>query len=346
MDPLAAPPDERVLPEAYLVGARRQKRRVLLSLAVGALLLGSATACLVTQPMPKVKPGVGPCPVDPANLERHVRYLSEACVPRDWRSGQGLGQAAEFIAATLRSHGGRTSEQVFEVRGKPYKNILASFGPETGPRLVVGAHYDTCDALPGADDNASGVAGLLELGRLLGAAAPGIRVDLVAYTLEEPPFFRTRHMGSARHAQALKAEGSAVKAMIALEMIGRFSDAPGSQNYPSALLAPLYPDQGNFIAVVGRLGDISLVRAVKGAMIRTTPLPVVSINAPRWIPGIDFSDHHPYWDAGFPAVMVTDTAFNRNRDYHTPQDTADRLDYVRMARVVQGVHGAVLELAR
>ena len=153
-------------------------------------------------------------------------------------------------------------------------------------------------------------------------------------------------MGSARHAQALKAEGGALKAMIALEMIGRFSDAPGSQDYPSPLISPLYPDRGNFVAVVGRLGDIALVRSVKGAMIQATPLPVISINGPRWIPGLDFSDHHPYWDAGFSAVMVTDTAFYRNGDYHTDRDTADHLDYRRMAQVVQGVHAAVLELSK
>jgi len=153
-------------------------------------------------------------------------------------------------------------------------------------------------------------------------------------------------MGSAHHAQFLKSSGVRLKAAIALEMLGRFSDASSSQRYPSALIAPLYPDRGNFIAVVGRLGDIGLVRSVKGAMIRATPLPVVSINGPRWIPGLDFSDHHPYWDAGFSAVMVTDTAFYRNADYHTAQDTADRLDYPRLARVVQGVHAAVLALAK
>jgi Zn-dependent M28 family amino/carboxypeptidase len=279
-------------------------------------------------------------------LERHVRFLSEDCVPRDWQSPEGLGKAADYIANSLRESGGKVTEQTFEVRGRSFRNILAAFGPDSPERIVVGAHYDVCEQLPGADDNASGVAGLLELARLLKANAPLLRVELVAYTLEEPPFFRSHNMGSSQHARFLRSEGVKVKAMIALEMIGRFSDAPGSQRYPSALISPLYPDRGDFIAVVGRLGDIVAVRSVKAAMIRATPLPVVSINGPRWIPGLDFSDHHPYWDAGYSAVMVTDTAFYRNADYHTNRDTADRLDYPRMARVVQGVHAAVCDLAK
>lgn len=326
--------------------ARRRRLRVALGLATALTLISGTLACLVTQPMPFVKSGSGPCPVEPVRLEAHVRYLSEACFPRDWRSTENLDKAAAYISAALAEAGGRVTEQRYEVRGKGYLNIVGSFGPEVGPRVVVGAHYDACEALPAADDNASGVAALLELGRRLGKEPSEGRVDLVAFSLEEPPFFRTPHMGSAQHAASLEAAGAEVRAMVSLEMIGHFEDAAGSQRYPSALLGALYPDRGDFIAVVGRLGDLRLVRAVKGALRRATPLPVVSINAPRWIPGVDFSDHHPYWDRGFPAVMVTDTAFNRNLDYHTERDTPGRLDYVRMARVVQGVEAAVRELGR
>ena len=342
MEPLPNASEASAIPADFVRAARRQKLRVAFWLGAGLLVLGSAAACLVVQPMPFLKPGQGTLAVEPARLEAHVRFLAETCAPRHWQGRAGLEKAGCYIAETLRSSGGRVSEQVFDVRGHPYRNVIASFGPEGGARILVGAHYDACGPLPGADDNASGVAGVLELARLLGAHPPPLRVDLVAYTLEEPPFFRTGNMGSARHAQALAMEGAKVKAMIALEMIGRFSDAPGSQAYPSLLISPLYPDRGNFIAVVGRLGDIGLVRSVKRSMTRATALPVVSINAPRWIPGIDFSDHHPYWDAGFPAVMVTDTAFYRNTDYHTGEDTPDRLDYVRMSQVVQGVYATVL----
>ncbi len=339
-------PDVTAIPEGYARTLRRRRIRVFLALGLAFLLVGSLGACLVVQPMPFMGPRQGAAEVVPSRLEAHVRYLVEDCAPRHWQGREGLAKAGAYIEKGFRDAGGRISEQVFEVRGKPYRNVIASFGPQSGPRVIVGAHYDACEPLPGADDNASGVAGLLELARLLGAHPPVMRVELVAYTLEEPPFFRTQDMGSARHAQAVKARGEAVRAMIALEMIGRFSDAPQSQAYPSALISPLYPDRGNFIAVVGRLNDIGLTRSVKRTLRGATSLPVVSINAPRWIPGLDFSDHHPYWDAGFPAVMVTDTAFYRNTDYHTAQDTPERLDYPRMAQVVQGVHAAVERLAR
>lgn len=344
IDPKA--PDATAIPAEYARRQRRRKVRVFAGLGLAFLVLGSLGACLVVQPMPFVKPRQSAITVESSKLETHVRYLVEDCAPRHWQGREGLEKAGGYIEKVLRDAGGCMSEQVFEVRGKAFRNVIASFGPESGPRIIVGAHYDACEPLPGADDNASGVAGLLELGRLLGAHPPAMRVELVAYTLEEPPFFRTQNMGSARHAQALKAKGEAVRAMIALEMIGRFSDEPQSQAYPSVLISPLYPDRGDFIAVVGRLNDIGLTRAVKRTMRGATSLPVVSINAPRWVPGLDFSDHHPYWDKGFPAVMVTDTAFYRNTDYHTAQDTPERLDYLRMAQVVQGVHAAVERLTR
>jgi len=254
--------------------------------------------------------------------------------------------AAEHIASALRADGGRVSNQGIVARGIPFRNVIASYGPEGGPRVVVGAHYDACGPKPGADDNASGVAGLLELGHLLGLHPPECRVDLVAYTLEEPPFFRTRDMGSAWHARQVRSEQAPILGVIVLEMIGRYSDAPDSQRYPSVLMEPFYPSRGNFVTVVGRFGDIPLTRRVKASMKAAAPLPVRSINGPRWIPGLDFSDHHPYWDQGFSAVMVTDTAFYRNVDYHTNADTPDRLDYSRMAQVVDGVCAAVQDLGK
>lgn len=337
-------------PDSPLADFQTRARRRSLRLALGLLaLLGLGTgslAWLITQPTWTTLGGSPSRLPPPDRLEGHVRYLSETCRPRDWRHPEGLDRAADYIDARFKDAGGRTWSQTFQVRGRTYRNLGASFGPETGPRVVLGAHYDACEDLPAADDNASGVAGLLELAHSLGIQPPSGRVDLVAYTLEEPPYFRTQDMGSARHAEALRQAGSQVKAMLALEMIGRFEDAPASQRYPSNLLGFLYPDQGNFIAVVGRTRDLGLVRTVKRSLRGANPLPVVSINAPRWIPGLDFSDHHPFWDRGFSTAMVTDTAFYRNRDYHTERDTADRLDYMRMAQVVQGVEAAVRRLAQ
>jgi hypothetical protein len=283
--------------------------------------------------------------VSPERLRAHVVALSREFVPRDFAHPANLDRAAAYIQGELARAGGDAWEQPYEAGGSTFRNVAASFGPETRDRIVIGAHYDAAGPYPAADDNASGVAGLIELAHLLGATPPPTRVELVAYPLEEPPFYRTPHMGSAVHAASLRRQGVRVRVMMSLEMIGYFTDAPDSQKLPLAALKPFYPSRGNFIAVVGKLGQALLVRRIKRAMRRASPLGVHSINAPRWVPGVDFSDHMNYWDAGYPAVMITDTAFYRNPYYHTARDTADTLDYERMAQVVEGVHAAILTLA-
>lgn len=282
--------------------------------------------------------------VSSARLEAHVRRLSREFVPRDFAHPANLDRAASYVLEEFERAGGDPWEQPYQAGGSTYRNVAAAFGPESPERIVVGAHYDAVGPYPAADDNASGVAGLIELAHLLGRDAPPIRVELVAYPLEEPPFYRTPFMGSAVHAASLRRRGVRVRVMMSLEMIGYFTDAPGSQKLPLAVLRPFYPSRGDFIAVVGKLGQAMLVRRVKRAMRRATPLPVHSINAPRWVPGVDFSDHMNYWDAGYPAVMITDTAFYRNPHYHTAHDAADTLDYARMALVVEGVHAAIRRL--
>jgi Zn-dependent M28 family amino/carboxypeptidase len=237
-------------------------------------------------------------------------------------------------------------DQTYRAFSGTYRNVLASYGPDTPERIVVGAHYDAAGDDPGADDNASGVAGLLELGRLLAASPPPLRVELAAYTLEEPPGFATESMGSVVHARSLRAEGARVRLMISLEMIGTFSDAPGSQSFPVGVPRGDYPTTGSFIAVVGRNGQGGMVAEIAGAMRLASRVPVETLVARRSVPGVDLSDHRSFWDEDYPAVMVTDTAFFRNPRYHTPEDTADTLDYVRMAEVVQGVHCAVQAVAR
>jgi len=329
----------------YRAASRRFRTRLAVGMGFAFVALCGSISCVVTQPVFTQKTDGHAWAADPQRLEAHVRFLAVECRPRDWSSPAGLAKAGAYLEAVFRQSGGRAWKQTFEARGRTYTNYGVTFGPESGPRLVVGAHYDACGDLPAADDNASGVAGILELARRLGSSPPSSRVDLVAYSLEEPPFFRTQDMGSAHHAKALAAEKVEVRAMISLEMIGRFEDRPDSQHIPFPL-SFLYPDRGNFIAIVGRFSDIGLTRRMKSAMQAATPLPVRSLSGPRWIPGVDFSDHHPFWDRGYHAVMITDTAFNRNRDYHTEGDTPEKLDYRRMAQVVQGAEWAIRDLAR
>ena len=318
---------------------------VILAGFVGLLLVG--LWFWVTQPTTVGRMrGARSASADPARLEVHVRTLCKDFSPRDAAHPENLNRVAAYVRANFESAGGIVSEQPVEVGRSTYRNVIGLFGPETDERVIVGAHYDTAGPLPGADDNASGVAGLIELARLLGQGPPAGRVELVAYTLEEPPFFRSRHMGSAVHAASLRERGVRVSAMFSLEMIGYFSDREGSQQFPLSFLKNFYPTHGNFIAVVGSFGQGLVVRRIKKAMGDASPLPVLSVNAPRAVPGVDFSDHLNYWEAGYPAVMITDTAFYRNPNYHTALDAPDTLDYGRMAMVVQGVHEAVLRLSR
>lgn len=279
-----------------------------------------------------------------ARLERYVRRLAETFGPRDAEHPGNLNRVAAYLRETFAEHTARVGEQSYQVGAIPYRNVMARFGPETPARIVVGAHYDVAGPYPGADDNASGIAGVLELARLLSSTPLPTEVELVAYPLEEPPFFGTDNMGSAIHAQSLKAENVSVRAMLALEMIGYFSDAPQSQGFPLFVLRPFYPSTGNFIVVASHLGQYPLVKTVKTAMRSASPLPVHSINAPRLLPGIALSDHRNYWKAGYDAAMITDTAFYRNPHYHTAQDTPDTLDYERMAMVVDGVRVSIKAL--
>lgn len=311
------------------------------------LLLGAGALTCSAQPFVR---GVAPLSavpaIDPARLERHVRTLAIDLGPRTHADPAKLDAVADYVRRSFASVNGALEEQRFFVSGKPYRNVILSLGPRTDERVIVGAHYDAALGLPGADDNASGVAGLLELAPALAAVNLGVRVDLVAWTLEEPPFFATDDMGSVHHARALTDQHAKVRAALSLEMIGYFSDEPGSQHYPAPGMAAVHGDKGNFIALVGRPDDHALLAATKGAMLGATDLPVRSLAAPAVVQGVDWSDHRAYWAEGYPAAMITDTSFLRNERYHTAADTPDTLDYRRMAKVVQGTFAAVVALAR
>ncbi len=314
-----------------------------------ARVLGAAAAVILIVWFAVAQPScrrnrVSGAAADPGVLREHVETLSIRLSPRDWKHTDNLDKCADFIAQHFRKAGATVEFQSFAVRGRQYKNVIGRFNAENGSRVIVGAHYDACAGTPGADDNASGVAALIELAYLLGHNRSSGAVDLVAYVLEEPPFFGTEHMGSAVHARSIADDKSSVKGVIVLEMVGCFRDEWGSQSYPTLFFRFMYPNRANFLGVASRWDQGEWIQQVKTRMKGTTDLPVYSIRAPAFLPGIDFSDHMNYWNYGIRALMITDTAFYRNRAYHTPDDTPDKLDYSRMAKVVVSVFEAVKNL--
>ena len=329
---------------------RRRKRGLLRMIFVGlsiiAVLIVVATLWLA-QPLiskpEKVEHGIV---VDPERLESHVRTISTDFYPRNYQSPHNLDKTAAYIKSEFEKTGGKISEYSYVVNHLEYRNVSLLIGAEEGERIVIGAHYDSAFATHGADDNASGVAGLIELAHLLAKSPPAIPIELVAYTLEEPPFFGLEVMGSFRHAKSLNDKGIKVRLMICLEMIGYFSDKPGTQSFPLSIGKLIYPSTGNFIAIAGNFTNGMTVRRFKSAMQAASEVPVYSINAPSFIPGVDFSDHRNYWHHGYDAIMITDSAFYRNKNYHQVSDTVETLDYRRMAEVVKGTYNAILETAK
>jgi Peptidase family M28 len=304
--------------------------------AVGAIvLIWVALVVVFTAPTVSTIRSVLPSNASSTNLRKHVEYLCTGSPARRSDNEDALNAVAGYVEQQFQASGGRVSLQEYPARGHSYRNIVASFGPEIGPALVIGAHYDVFGELPGADDNASGVAGLMELGRLLGQTPPIVRIDLVAFSTEEPPFFGSTEMGSGVHARALRAAGRPILGMISVEMIGFYSER---QPWNNVLLDLLFPTTGDFVMVVGRWKDATLTRFVKRAMRGASDVPVVGLTAPQ-LPGIDASDHLSFWRNGYLAVMVTDTAYMRNANYHTNDDRPDTLDFETMARVVDGLYG-------
>lgn len=270
-------------------------------------------------------------------LKTHVKFLSEECFPRNENTLAQMEKAAAYIEENLRNSGCVVERQEVMARSKKYSNVIGRLNVGKGNKIIIGAHYDSCWATPGADDNASGVAGLLELAQLCAKANLNYEIEFVAYALEEPPYFGGPLMGSVVHAKNIFAQKEKIEGVIILEMIGYFSDDWFSQKYPFPLLHLFYPCKGNFITVVGATNQMGFTKKVKTGMQGSTELPVFSINAPAFIPGIDFSDHRSYWKYDYNAVMITDTAFYRNKEYHEAGDTYDRLDYNRMAQVILSI---------
>lgn len=268
------------------------------------------------------------------NLREHVRVLSSEIGRRDTSRHENLRAAGHYIEEILKMYGYAVRSQTYLVEGREMRNIIASQPGQRLPEetILVGAHYDTVPETPGADDNASGVAGMLELARLSSASPTARTLKFVAFSNEEDGM-----MGSRVYARRAKEEGEKIVAMLSLEMIGFFSDQVGSQQYPAGLRF-FYPDTGNFIGVVGHLRYMGLVWKVKTALKKHSTVPVESLAGVSWIRGIELSDHTSFWREGYPALMITDTAFYRNPHYHTSTDTSETLDYKRMAEVVLGLY--------
>lgn len=257
-----------------------------------------------------------------------------------------LRAAEAYVRGALEREGYAPSAQTYRVRGVDSANLEASCPGTTAPDeiLVVGAHYDSVAGSPGANDNASGVAVLLELARRFRREATARTVRFVAFTNEEPPFFMTAEQGSRVYARAVRDRGETIPLMVSLEMLGCYDTRPGSQRYPP-LLKHFYPGQGDFIAFVSNLRSRAVLERFVAAFRAASDYPAESAALPFWLPGVAWSDHFSFWMVGYPALMVTDTAFYRYAYYHTAEDTPEKLDYARMARVTEGLYGAIARLA-
>ncbi len=279
-------------------------------------------------------------------LRRHVEWLAGGIGERNvWRPA-ALAAAAAYVRGEFEALGLEVGAQRYRALDVDCENLEAVLPGRSAPGeiVLVGAHYDTVRGSPGADDNASGVAALVEIARALGGARLARTVKLVAFVNEEAPLFFWGEMGSKVYARAARRRGDDIRVMLSLEMLGCYEDAPGSQTYPP-LLRWFYPERGNFIAFVSNLASRRALREVVGAFRAHSDFPAEHLAAPAWVPGVAWSDQLSFWRAGYPAVMVTDTAFHRNRHYHRATDTPNRLRYPEMARVVEGLAATVAALA-
>jgi Zn-dependent M28 family amino/carboxypeptidase len=282
---------------------------------------------------------------DTARLRAHVEMLAVTIGERNlWRYAS-LRQAADYIRTTLDSCGLSSEQQTFEVSRLPVDNISAErAGASSSEIVIVGAHYDTVTNCPGANDNATGVAAMLELARRFAESPQQRTIRFVAFVNEEPPFFQTPQMGSVVYAQAARARGDRIIGMLSLETMGYYSDEPGSQHYPPPL-DTLHPNTGNFIGLVSNLESEPFLQQAHAAFRSGVTFPIEVAAAPATLPGIGWSDHSSFWEAGYPALMVTDTAPFRYPWYHHPDDSIDKIDFDRMAEVVNGLEHVVRALA-
>lgn len=293
---------------------------------------------MLLQPMPGELyrgdwPPLTPAQADLARrLEAHVRHLSHTIGPRNYKYYEALQQCIAYLQSQLESFGYTVRRLGYDADGQIFEN-LETVGE--GPCMIVGAHYDSVLSCPGANDNASGVAGLLELARLLRGKA-GLR--FVLFANEEPPFYNTEYMGSAQYVEHIRVRGDRILSMLCLETVGYYTREPGSQRSP---LPGMVPDVGDFVALVGNVRSSGLVQELVGRW--SSPFGCVGL-APTdesepalMMAGMALSDHACFWEAGIPALMVTDTVFYRYDHYHLLSDTWEKLTYEPFARMIEGL---------
>lgn len=281
-----------------------------------------------------------------AELVADVQELAGNIGERNLPHYPALLQAGEFIEKSFRASGLESRRDSYDVRGKQCHNIEAEIRGASPEIILVGAHYDSIYGAPGANDNGSGVAALLALARRFAGKENNRTMRFVAFVNEEPPYFQTDQMGSLVYAKRCRARKDPIEAMISLETIGYFSDAPRSQKYPSPGLGAFYPTTGNFIGVVGNVGSRDLVRRTIKIFREEAKLPSQGAALPPFIPGVGWSDQWSFWQNGYAGIMITDTAPFRYPDYHSLSDTPDKLDYDRFALVVSGMQKVLAALAR
>ncbi len=289
-----------------------------------------------------------------AVLENHVKVLSEEIGERNLFRTGSVGLTVNWIKEQFEESGYTPQIQSYELKGRhrfyddgTSENIIAEVPGTYKPQtiVVIGAHYDSVRNSPGANDNASGVAVLLSLADYFFDHPQKKTIRFAAFANEEPPFFKTRDMGSYAYAEHSRNLGEQISAMIALDGLGYFSDEPGSQSYPFPGIGLFYPGTASYIAFVTRVGDMALLREVTSAFRQEASIPSEAAALPGFIPGVSWSDHWSFWQHDYSALLVTDTLPFRDGRYHSPNDTAGRLDYERMARVTTGLRNVVKKLA-
>ena len=295
-------------------------------------------ACLVSGGVAEAMSDTNEQRVSREFLEAHVGELAGTIGERNVFNPRALEAAAEYIERSWQQQGYDVKKQTYVAHGVESANLEVSRPGTLWPEeiLLIGAHYDSVAGSPGADDNASGVAALLELSRLFATIEPEITVRFVAFVNEEPPFFYWGEMGSKVYAREARARVDRIRLMVSIESVGYYSDRAGSQRYPP-LFRFFFPDQGNFLAFVSNFGSRRWLRRAVEAFEASSDLPTESVAMFASVPGIGWSDHLSFWKEGYPALMVTDTALYRTPYYHTADDTPDKLDYASLTRATEGL---------